>query len=231
MPWRQYTRNFEDVILVRALQHVAGGFFLDVGACNPVADSNTYALYERGWRGIAVEPLGELAPAWAETRPGDVFVHAAAGAQPGERELHVFPDAAQISTLHAGYAGRWRSAGYGAVARRVPVVTLDRVLHEHGKDRPLHLVSIDVEGAEAEALGGLDLARHRPWLMVIEACEPGTPEPSHMNWEPAVLGAGYEMVYFDGVNRFYLSAEHPELREHFRLPPNVWDDFVVYRGK
>ena len=37
------------------------------------------------------------------------------------------------------------------------------------------------------------------------------------------------MAYMDGLNRFYLSGEHPELRARFALPPNVFDQFVLAR--
>jgi hypothetical protein len=37
------------------------------------------------------------------------------------------------------------------------------------------------------------------------------------------LSAGYEFVYFDGLNRFYVAAEHPELKAAFATPPNVFD--------
>jgi hypothetical protein len=93
----------------------------------------------------------------------------------------------------------------------------------------LHLLSIDVEGGERDVLLGMDFARFRPRLVIIEAVHPGTPEPAHQAWEALLGGAGYDPVYFDGVNRFYVARERPDLRRHFVLPPNVWDDFVPYR--
>ena len=38
---------------------------------------------------------------------------------------------------------------------------------------------------------------------------------------------GYSYVYFDGLNRFYVSPEHSELTEAFDAPPNVFDGFVL----
>ena len=189
MPWIQYTRNFEDVILCRALQGIDHGCFLDVGASNPIADNNTYALYQRGWRGIAVEPLAELAGAWAQVRPEDLLIESTVGATEGETELHVMPEVSQLSTTHSGYAERWRSAGHQVVPRRLPVTTLNAILDEHLGARALHLLSIDVEGAEHEALLGLDLSRYRPWVMVIEATEPGTATPAHSEWKSGILDA------------------------------------------
>ena len=38
----------------------------------------------------------------------------------------------------------------------------------------IHFLKIDVEGAEAEVLEGLNLERIRPWIIVIEANEPNS---------------------------------------------------------
>jgi hypothetical protein len=52
---------------------------------------------------------------------------------------------------------------------------------------------------------------------------------THADWEAHLLEAGYRFVYFDGLNRFYLASEHEDLAPHFRVPPNVFDDFTVAR--
>jgi hypothetical protein len=44
----------EDVILDHALRGVKHGFYIDVGAQDPVVDSVTKAFYEGGWRGINI---------------------------------------------------------------------------------------------------------------------------------------------------------------------------------
>ena len=224
-----YSRNFEDVILQRVLADVKDGCYVDVGASHPVADSNTYSLYEKGWRGIAVDPLG-YGELWTEERIEDVFVNAAVGASPGEMTFHVFRDTPQISTGSSASLALWREDGRAPdKALVVPVLTLNSLLEEHLGGRTLHLLSIDVEGMEAEVLQGLDLRKYRPWVVIVEATRPGTPEPDYERWEPGLLAAGYAMVYRDGVNRFYLSAGHAELRERFALPPNVFDHFVLAR--
>jgi FkbM family methyltransferase len=229
MAWVQYTRNFEDVMLRRALQGIERGCYLDVGASHPVVDSNTYALYQRGWRGIAVEPQPQFAAAWAQARPEDVFVGAAAGAGSGETELHTPRRFGQSATTHGASLARYRRMGLETAAQRVRLTTLNAVLEELLGGRTLHLLSLDVEGGEGAAFAGLDLGRFRPWLMIVEVTLPGSPELAPCDWEPGLVGAGYETAYFDGVNRFYLAREHAALKRHFALPPNVWDDFVSHR--
>jgi hypothetical protein len=57
MPFVSYAQNCEDVMLHRALRPVQQGFYVDVGANDPVCHSITKAFYERGWRGINIEPV------------------------------------------------------------------------------------------------------------------------------------------------------------------------------
>jgi peptide methionine sulfoxide reductase MsrB len=52
-----YAQNCEDVMLHRALRPVQQGFYVDVGANDPVCHSITKAFYECGWRGINIEPV------------------------------------------------------------------------------------------------------------------------------------------------------------------------------
>jgi FkbM family methyltransferase len=219
-----YTRNFEDVILQRVFADIGEGCYLDIGASDPVSDSNTYAMYTRGWRGIALEPL-PFGPLWARDRPEDLFLNVAVGAQSGQVKLQIFQDS-QISSVMPATISHWQRGGRSPVTHMlVPCVTLNDVLGEHLAERELHLVSIDVEGMEHEVLKGLDLKRYRPWVMVLEAVLPGSPEHAHHEWEPLLRESGYAEVYFDGVNRFYLAEERAGLAPRFSLPPNVWDDF------
>ena len=55
MTFISYAQNFEDVMLWRALKHINNGFYIDIGANDPVVDSVSLAFYENGWRGVHVE--------------------------------------------------------------------------------------------------------------------------------------------------------------------------------
>ena len=59
MSFISYAQNYEDVTLYRALRGVARGFYIDVGANDPINDSVTCAFYQRGWRGINLEPSAQ----------------------------------------------------------------------------------------------------------------------------------------------------------------------------
>lgn len=70
-----YAQNCEDVILWRALRHVEHGFYIDAGANDPDMDSVTKAFYERGWRGINIEPIEEWHERLKAHRPQILILH------------------------------------------------------------------------------------------------------------------------------------------------------------
>lgn len=70
---RSYTQNLEDYHLALAFGGQQAGFYIDVGAGHPVADNVSLWFYERGWKGIAAEPQGDLAKLYGPIRPDDIL--------------------------------------------------------------------------------------------------------------------------------------------------------------
>jgi FkbM family methyltransferase len=159
-----------------------------------------------------------------EDRPRDINLCLAAGAAEGTIEFHETIQSG-LSTGNADVARRHREQGYALESRQVRVSTLDAIWEAHVAG-PVHFLKIDVEGAEAEVLLGLDLSRHRPWVILVEATAPNSQVSTHEQWEHLVLGARYRFVYQDGLNRFYLAEEHAGLTDAFASPPNIFDNFV-----
>jgi FkbM family methyltransferase len=226
MSFVSYAQNLEDVMLWRALKHVDGGFYIDVGANDPAIDSVTKAFYERGWHGINVEPLQLHCDDLRTYRDRDINLQCAAGAESGEIELWEC-DVRGWASASQDVVAQHRAGGHDGVFKKVPVRRLTEICEEFVRG-DIHFLKIDVEGFEAEVIKGLDLSRFRPWILVIEATRPNSTEEVHRDWEGIVLGADYSLAYCDGLNRFYVSKEHSELLQTLRYPPNVFDDYVRF---
>jgi FkbM family methyltransferase len=223
VPRVSYAQNMEDILLDR-LFGGRPGTFVDLGAHHPVYDSNTCFFYERGWRGVNVEPLPYFHRLLAEARPRDLNL--AVGVSDTEGELPFFGvlERSGLSTLSAEVAARHRAYGWSVVGGRIPVRTLAGLIDEYGIEPP-DFLSIDVENYEGQVLRGTPLARWRPKVVVVEATLPMSNIRCHQAWEPLLLGQGYLFGAFNGVNRFYVREDLADWLNLLRVPVNVVDDF------
>lgn len=226
MPFVSYAQNFEDVMLFRALKHVQRGTYIDVGANDPDFLSVTKAFYERGWRGVNIEPERSLYEKLRLSRPEDVNLQVAAAANKGSLRFFEVVGTG-LSTLDSEIASAQARRGFTIAEYMVPTKSLDDICSELNVHQ-VHFMKVDVEGYEASVLEGISLTAIRPWIMVVEAVDPLFTEPSHDKWEPFLTMRGYRFVYFDGLNRFYVAEEHASLQHAFATPPNVFDDFVRF---
>jgi FkbM family methyltransferase len=222
-----YAQNSEDVLLWRALGHVKEGFYIDVGANDPVEHSVTKAFYDAGWRGISIEPLPAFHQDFLEQRPRDINLAIAAGAENGELTLYDVPAVRGWASPEREVAEAHRAQGHRVAELKVPVRTLASVCEEHVTGE-IHFLKIDVEGFEGEVLRGMDFARWRPWVLVIEATLPNSRTLNHETWEHMVTGQRYRYAWFDGLNRYYVAEEHAELLAALSSQPNVFDGFISH---
>ncbi|HXB53141.1 MAG TPA: FkbM family methyltransferase [Vicinamibacteria bacterium] len=231
-----YGLNWEDVRLRRAFPEEAVGFYIDVGAYDPVLASLTKHFYDRGWRGINIEPNIRGFERLCAERDRDINLNIGLSSRAGT--LTFFEPSTSshgLATFSARDAARHREAGLSFAERPVAVTTLARICEEHVRDR-IDFLSIDVEGHEAEVLEGNDWSRWRPRVLVIEATEPlnAMPRspldvvPNHHRWEAKVLGAGYSFAAFDGLNRYYVREEDRGLAEALAAPISILDNFVPH---
>jgi FkbM family methyltransferase len=221
-----YAQNFEDVILYRALRSVPRGFYIDIGASHPDIDSVSRAFHEKGWSGIHVEPLPAHAAALRLARPGDIVIEAAVSEDIGELPFFDVGLGAGISTCSVELSERHRAAGFPVSTCTVKYVSLFDILNTHVTS-DVHWMKIDVEGFEAAVIRSWQESPVRPWIVVVESTEPMSTVPNYAEWEPELIRRGYRYVYFDGLNRFYLSEKHAELTAHLSCGPNFFDGFTV----
>lgn len=217
-----YAQNREDVVLARGFSDDYKGFYVDVGAWDPVAESVTKLFYDRGWRGLNIEPSPDRLAAFVEDRPEDVNLGLGVADRQGEATFFEIADTGW-STFVEELAHKYADEGAQVTPMTVELTTLAALCEEHVGDRVIDFLKVDVEGEELAVLTGADFTRFRPRIVVVEAIGP---IQNHHAWEPILLNAGYRFVLFDGLNRFYVREEDPELNEVVAAPANVFDDFV-----
>jgi FkbM family methyltransferase len=216
-----YAQDGEDVLLRRVFPDGSVGRYLDVGANDPVLGSVTKHFYDRGWRGVNVEPIPGLFDRLRADRPRDVNLNLGLSDREGLLTFYESPAIPGWSTFSAGLAASYRDRRIELREHAVPVTTLALVCEEH-VGGPIDFLKVDVEGFERQVLAGNDWVRWRPRIVVIEDAWPES-------WEPLILGAGYLLARRTRMNRYYVRAEDEHLASLLWAPLGPDDDFVRHR--
>lgn len=225
MSFISYAQNLEDVMLWRALKHIKKGFYVDVGAWLPEVDSVTKAFYDKGWHGINVEPHPDYYSQLESQRPHDINLCIAVSDTAGKDHMNVVSNSG-LSTLDDAIAREHANAGFEVERKAIKTTTLAAIWEKHiGVRQSVHFLKIDVEGYEERVLRGIDWAKCRPWIVVVEATHPMSQTETHSQWEPILFDNRYTLAYQDGLNRFYVADAHKDLLPAFKQPPNIFNGY------
>ena len=153
------------------------------------------------------------------------------------------PDEGSATRLLAerGWYGISVTAGPGAAARHrerrpgdvtlelpagvAPPRTLDIVLEDFSRG-PLDLLRIGSAAPAGAVLAGVDLARWRPRVVLVEAVDPASGAGDDDEaWRAPLEAAGYTEALFDGVNHFFAPADDPELLARLAVPASSLDGY------
>jgi len=217
-----YAQYGEDVVLNRIFGQQSTGFYVDVGANDPLVDSVTQHFYVKGWSGINIEPLAGPFERLTQARPRDINLNVAVSDRQGLLLFHELPVKAGLSTFNPELAAHYRSQGELMVEKRIPTIPLREICETHVR-QPIDFMKIDAEGHEYEVVLGMDWIRWRPRVLVIEAG--WHPE----RWESMLLEASYlRGALRDNYNHFYVREEDRGLLPLLQLAANVTDQYVPY---
>lgn len=169
---QSFAQEGEDLILERIFGH-ADGFYVDVGAHHPFRFSNTFLLYNKGWRGINIEPDAEGFELLKKFRPRDINLNTAilrnsAESLKNTATFYRFHEPA-LNSFDEAYASEMQSKGYSLRETiEVEFTDLASVLDRHAGTRRIDLLSIDTEGTDLDVLRSNDWTRFRPRVVIVE---------------------------------------------------------------
>lgn len=216
-----YAQNREDIILNGIIGGVKHGFYVDVGANQPIEDSVTFLFYKKGWNGINIEPIKGLYELLVQERPRDINLNIGIGSKRGSLDLRVYKGREGLSTFSPDMKKEYiEHDDFPFQDIKIPVYTLKDILKKHAA-LEIHFMKIDVEGFEQEVIKGNDWDTFRPWVICIEA--------NHVfqSWSSILEKHNYEEVFFDGLNRYYLAKEKDDLMKNFSYPETMLSSTVV----
>jgi FkbM family methyltransferase len=195
----------EDAIIEALFPPPMVGSYIDIGAGEPMQCSNTWALYQRGWRGLLVEPLPMFVCELIRWRPGDIVFPVAASNRTGVVPFYI--DGSVSSCL-----SDW-STNSPCKAQAVECVSIAEILNMPDFRRlrdSCTVCSIDVEGHEPQVLSAIPWDTFRPQAFCVEYRKYDSDSMGadlSDQWEPILLAHGYALHAVTGMNKIYVVPE------------------------
>jgi len=192
----------QDLWVLHETRRKRDGFFVEFGATDGIALSNTYLL-ERdfGWRGILAEPN----PVWhadlARNRQARIdrrCVFSRTGARVAFAATR-YPELATIAEYVSADGHAESRSEHDTI--EVETVSLNDLLQGHDAPREIDYMSIDTEGSELPILEAFDFARWDVRLLSVES--------NHTAQEPLLdrlmAQHGYERCYasYSSIDSWY----------------------------
>jgi FkbM family methyltransferase len=174
---------------------VTNGYFLDVGSADGFINSNTWALERRGWQGICVDPF----PTNTEGRTCQMFRDVVDGE--GGRKVR-FAKAGETGGI-TNYLDRWKDETSSATTVELTTVTLGDILRRANAPSFIHFMSLDIEGAELEALQGFPFDQYKLGALAVEH---NYEQPKRSRIEQLLRSKGYALERTWMQDDFYVPA-------------------------
>lgn len=192
-----YGQEGEDLILDRLFDGQASGFYVDVGAHHPFRFSNTYLLYQRGWRGINIDAMPGSMAAFQRWRPRDINIEAMVSAEPASHTYYQYGEPALNTISQAVVEKRKVESPQYQVISTVTLQSrpLAGILAEHiPPGTTIDLMSVDVEGLDLEVLASNDWNRFRPRILVVELLWTGFSDMENSEMYRFLTQRGYRLL-------------------------------------
>ena len=198
-----FSEYYEDLILYLILFDIKKGFYIDVGAYDPIKVSVTKSFYLKGWRGINIEPQPGKIELFKKDRPDDINLQLAVGERKGKVTFYIDD---QCSSVEEKYSKNYTNKTV------VEMDTMSNICKSYVPEgTKIDFCKIDVEGGEKNVLLGYDFINYRPKVFCIESTIPRSQKTNYELWEYILINNDYSYIYSQGVNRFYVDNLIPGL--------------------
>jgi FkbM family methyltransferase len=170
LAWISYSQQSEDLEILRRFNGKNVGFFVDVGAYDPVLYSNTNLFYQKGWTGLNIEPNPDNFEKFKKLRSKDVNLNI--GISDTEQILTYYKfDSPAINTFDKEHAELWDKTTEYKIIDKIEVQTfpLVEVLNRYlPPNQQIDFMSIDCEGFDLKVLKSNNWLKFRPKLLLVE---------------------------------------------------------------
>jgi len=193
------------------------GYFVEVGAFDGVIASNTWGLAERGWQGLMIEPVPDMASACRanhQNHPRVRVVECAVGSTTSDKVTLYL--AGTLTSANADAIREYETVAWAVDSLTentvtVESATLDSILAKYVVPVGFDLLVVDVEGYETEVFDGFSIANWRPRMLIVELADTHPDLAATMSKDAklsrSITKSGYVIIYKDRINTVFVRNE------------------------
>jgi FkbM family methyltransferase len=144
--------------------------YIDIGAHHPFYISNTALFYEKGSRGVNIEPDPVLFKEIKKERSLDVCLNVGIGASIEEAVNFYVMSSSTLNTFSEDEAKRYVEYGNNTIKQiiKLPILTINEIISKYFNNKSPNLISLDVEGMDLIVIKSLDFSSYRPEVICVE---------------------------------------------------------------
>lgn len=197
-----YSQYGEDIVLSKLLRGTKKGFYIDIGANHPSILSNTKYFYEKGFRGINIEPNPNLIENFYAQRSEDINLNVGISPIDGELTFYIL-EADTLSTFSQEVANESCIVYKTKITEEIKVKTvpLIKIIEKYAPEKTIDFMSIDTEGYDLEVLQSNDWEKYRPRFIIIEINQ------DSKNILKFMLDNKYKIVYKNHTNWIFKACK------------------------
>ncbi len=165
-----FAQEGEDLILDTFFSGQQKGFYVDIGAYDPILYSNTYLFYKKGWKGINIDARPGSKAQFDAIRTNDINVESGIGISNQPLTYFKFDEPGLNGFSKKISEDRNNNTKYKIIETiDLPINTLSNVLDNAiPPGQVIDFMSIDVEGLDYEVLLSNNWDKYKPLMILIE---------------------------------------------------------------
>ncbi|HKZ01137.1 MAG TPA: FkbM family methyltransferase [Pyrinomonadaceae bacterium] len=209
--YHSYAPSFSSAGEDMILRHLVGsdkqdGFFVDVGAYDPVISSNTHFFSVNGWHGINIEARPGSRRLFDRVRPRDVNIECGIATSEGKMNYYFVGENSTMNSFSREFLEHIDMLSQVQKVIEVPVLPLRSVLQENlPTGQTIDFMTVDIEGHDLQALESNDWQRFRPRFVVVEDA---TTKPEDSAIVSFMRTQGYDVcaqnvIILDKINEYF----------------------------
>ncbi len=164
---KSYGFEFEDITINKYLKNIKKGFYVDIGAFNPIRGSNTYLLFKKGWSGINIDADENSIKIFNILRRKDYnFNYAISSSKKKKLKLFYEKNSSGVKTTILKFRDLTLK---NFKFKEVKVSTFKNLIKKtkYYKKR-IDFLNIDCEGSDYDVLKSVDIKMYKPKIICIE---------------------------------------------------------------